>query len=59
MSVAEYEAGRSDRTLFFVAPSDAHFWPDIERLVERYDRYFLGGGSRVLCVRLASETKCP
>ena len=41
MSVDEYEAIRALGDRFFVAPSDEHFWPDVERVVERNDRYWI------------------
>ena len=37
----EYETVRSNPRHFLVAPADAHFLPDIERLHERKDRYWI------------------
>jgi len=42
LSLEEYEAVRAaGGALFFVAPSEEHFWPDVERLVERKERYWV------------------
>lgn len=41
MSVDAYEAVRRYETRFFVAPSDDHFWPDVERVVELTDGYWV------------------
>lgn len=41
MSPREYEAVHEHGARFFVAPSDAHFWPDVERVLEHYDRYWV------------------
>jgi hypothetical protein len=41
MSAAEYEQIRSEGRRFFVAPSDEHVWPDVERVTERNDRYWI------------------
>ena len=49
MSVDEYEAVHRYGARFFVAPTDAHFWPDVERVLEHHDRYWVvekvGAGS--------------
>jgi hypothetical protein len=41
MSTEEYEEIRSDGVRFFVAPSDEHVWPDVERVTDRNDRYWI------------------
>jgi hypothetical protein len=41
MSANEYEAIRNDGARFFVAPSDEHVWPDIERVTVRTARYWI------------------
>lgn len=41
LSAEEYAATREDGTHFVVAPSGEHFWPDVERVVERRDRYWV------------------
>jgi len=41
MSVDAYEAVRRHETRFFVAPSDEHFWPDVERVIEHTDGYWV------------------
>jgi hypothetical protein len=41
LSIAEYEAVRTDPTRFVVAPRDEHVTRDIERVVEREDRYWI------------------
>jgi hypothetical protein len=41
MSAGEYEAIRADAAWFFVAASDEHVWPDVERVIERNDRYWI------------------
>jgi hypothetical protein len=41
MTTDEYEAIRADGRRFAVAPSDAHVVPDIEKVVERYERYWV------------------
>lgn len=41
MSVAAYEAVRRHGDRFFVTPSDRHFWPDVERVIEHNDRYWV------------------
>ncbi|MDQ3822911.1 MAG: hypothetical protein M3321_06695 [Actinomycetota bacterium] len=37
----EYEAVRAEATHFAVAPDDAHVFPEVERVVERHDRYWV------------------
>jgi len=39
LGMEEYEAVRRHPNRFFVLPDDEHVWPDIERIVERVDRY--------------------
>jgi hypothetical protein len=41
MSLSEYEAVRASGNRFFVAPDDSHLWPDVERVVERTERYWI------------------
>ena len=41
MSSEEYEHIRANGARFFVAPSAEHVWPDVERVVERQDRYWI------------------
>jgi len=41
MSIDAYEAVRRHETHFFVTPSDEHFWPDVERVIEHNDRYWV------------------
>src|SRR3954467_3559596 len=41
MSGDEYEKIREQGACFFVAPSDDHVWPDVERVVERRDAYWI------------------
>ena len=41
MSVAAYEAVRRHDDRFFVSPSDGHFWPDVERVIEHNDGYWV------------------
>jgi hypothetical protein len=41
MSADEYEAVRREARCFFVSPSTEHFWPELERVKKRYDRYWI------------------
>jgi hypothetical protein len=41
LTIPEYEHVRSLATRFFVAPGDEHVWPDLERVVERHERYWV------------------
>ncbi len=41
MSGGEYETVRTDGTRFFVTADPEHVWPDLERIVERNDRYWV------------------
>ncbi|HEX7669039.1 MAG TPA: hypothetical protein VF395_05630 [Polyangiaceae bacterium] len=44
MSVVAYEAVRRHDARFFVSPSDRHFWPDVERVIEHNDGYWVVEG---------------
>ena len=41
MTTSEYEVLRHDGARFFVAPSEEHVWPDVERVIERRDGYWI------------------
>jgi hypothetical protein len=41
MTAEQYEAIRKNGAHFFVAASDEHVWPDVERVVERNDHYWI------------------
>lgn len=41
LTVAEYRAIREHPTRFLVAPSDDHVVPEVERVVERRERYWV------------------
>ena len=41
LTLAEYETVREQPTHFFVAPGEAHVFPEAERVVERGDRYWV------------------
>lgn len=41
LTVAEYEAIREAPTRFLVAPGDDHVVPEVERVVERNERYWI------------------
>jgi hypothetical protein len=41
LTIAEYEAVRADPTRFLVGPSDKHVFPDVERVTDRYERYWV------------------
>jgi hypothetical protein len=41
LTMAEYEAIRADPTRFLVVPSDEHVLPDVERVIERHERYWV------------------
>jgi hypothetical protein len=41
LTLAEYEAIREHPNRFAVIPSDAHFFPDVEVVVEKTDRYWV------------------
>jgi hypothetical protein len=41
LTLAEYEAVRTEPTHFFVVPSEEHLSPAVERVVHRHDRYWV------------------
>jgi hypothetical protein len=41
LTVSDYEAVRAVSTHFLVAPSSDHVVPEVERVVERYERYWV------------------
>jgi hypothetical protein len=41
MASSQYEAIRQGEDRFFVAPSDEHVWPDVDRVIERNDGYWI------------------
>lgn len=41
MSSQEYDAIREQPARFLVATSDDHVWPDVERVVERHENYWI------------------
>jgi hypothetical protein len=41
LATQEYEQVRADGARFFVAPSDEHVWPDVERVIERHPNYWV------------------
>ncbi|HVM68620.1 MAG TPA: hypothetical protein VM204_02155 [Gaiellaceae bacterium] len=41
LSGQEYEHVRAAGNRFLVAPGDEHVWPDVERVVERHDGYWI------------------
>jgi hypothetical protein len=41
LSSKAYEEIRQNGARFFVAPSDEHVWPDVERVIERRPRYWV------------------
>jgi hypothetical protein len=41
LTVAEYETVRADPTHFLVAPGDDHVVPEVERVVDRTERYWV------------------
>jgi hypothetical protein len=41
LTIAEYEAIRAYPTRFLVAPSDEHVVPEVERVIERDERYWV------------------
>ena len=43
MESSDYEAIRKDEDRFFVAPSNEHVWPDVERVIERHNDYWIVG----------------
>jgi hypothetical protein len=40
LTLQEYETVRDDPHRFFVAPSEEHYFAEVERLVERHDGYW-------------------
>jgi hypothetical protein len=55
MTLAEYNEVREDAARFFVAPTDEHVWPDVERVVCRNDRFWVvekAGEARRAVIRL-------
>jgi hypothetical protein len=55
MTVTEYETVRADSTHFLVAPSTEHVVPGLERVVQRFERYWVIeklGEARELAERL-------
>jgi hypothetical protein len=41
VTVAEYERVRGDGSHFLVAPADSHYFADVERVVERHERFWI------------------
>jgi hypothetical protein len=41
LTLTEYEAVRAKPNRFVVKADDAHLWADVERIVERTDRYWI------------------
>ncbi len=41
LTIAEYESIRSDPTRFLVAPGGDHVMPEVERVIERHERYWI------------------
>jgi hypothetical protein len=41
LSAHAYEVVRADGTHFIVAPGDAHVYPDVERVTERNEQYWI------------------
>ena len=41
VTLPEYEAVRSDGNLFLIAPDDAHYVADVERVVEKHERFWV------------------
>jgi hypothetical protein len=41
LSRAEYEAVREHPTRFFIVPDEGHVSPNVERVIERNDRYWV------------------
>lgn len=40
LTVPEYESVRADANLFVISPSEAHILPDVEDVIDRFDRYW-------------------
>jgi hypothetical protein len=47
MTIAEYERMRRNPARFAVAPADHHVFPDVERVVETHERYWVVEKERV------------
>src|ERR1051325_9149204 len=41
LTVPDYEAVRQHGARFLVAPSDEHVWPDVARIIERNETYWV------------------
>jgi hypothetical protein len=41
LSIAEYERVRANSTWFAVAPTGEHVFPEVERVVEKHDGYWI------------------
>lgn len=41
LTLAEYESVRANATHFFVAPTGEHVVADVERVIERHERYWV------------------
>jgi len=62
ISHVEYDSIREDGARFFVAPSDAHVWPVVERITQQTDRYWVVekmGEAERLARRLDPRTRTP
>jgi hypothetical protein len=61
LTVADYEAVRADPTRFLVAPSPDHVMGEVERVVERHERYWVveKGGSAGELTEVLDERSDP
>jgi hypothetical protein len=59
MSVEEYETIRDTGRHFFVAPADVHVWPEIERVADRNDRYWIVEKTGPAAATLLTATTSP
>ena len=41
LTMQEYEAVRAHASRFLVAPGDAHYVPEVERVVEKHERFWI------------------
>ena len=41
LTIQEYERVREHPTRFAVRPEDGHVWPDVERVVEKHETYWI------------------
>src|SRR5215213_8942046 len=41
VTATEYERVRGDGSRFLVAPADSHYFADVERVVERHERFWV------------------